>query len=140
LKHTNNGKCLKCEQIVGKYPGINNYLWFWFRELQKENPEVHISCAGRGEQEQNELFQRKASKARWGQSAHNYNCAIDVFVMIPGVDTIYPKSWFETVLMKKLNANLNWYGRLGSPFYELPHIEVNNWKELLEKRKIKLVE
>ena len=34
---------------------------------------------------------------------------------------------------------LNWYGMPGSKFYELPHIEVKNWKDLIFTNKVSII-
>ena len=140
MKHENIQFCQQCMNIFNRYPGFNENLKSWFFSFKEIHKEMHISCAGRGEIDQEAAFLRGASKAKWGESSHNYNCAIDIFVMIPGNNSIYPRDWFNNVLGPAIPNFLNWYGQPGSPFYELPHIEVRGWKELVAQGIIKLVE
>lgn len=128
-KHLNNGKCAKCAEIIQRYPGLNEFLLSWFKGMQAKFPELHLSCAGRGKVDQEAAFQRGASKAHYLESSHNFNCAIDIFQLKDG-NALWNKEWFNTVVAPSLPSNLNWYGKPFSPFYELPHLELLNWKFL----------
>lgn len=137
--HKNNGHCGHCAEIFDRYPGFNGLLRSWFTMLQARHPEAHISCAGRGADEQNAKVQETRSKAVYGRSAHNWNAAIDVFCQISGTD-IYDEDWFNDVLAPEIPDYLKWYGVLGSPYYELPHIELKEWKKLMSVGILSLVE
>jgi len=139
MKHDNNSDCPKCDQIIALFPGFHPALRLWFKSLQYQYPEAHVSCAGRGEISQEELYARGATKAKWMKSAHNYNCALDLFCLVHGAPTIYPKDWFVNVVRPKVPYWLNWYGAEGSAFFELPHVEVKDWKQLLMKGEVRLV-
>ena len=139
MSHVNSGNCLKCKEIMDKYPGMNQDLRDWLEEFQAACPEVHVSCAGRGRVEQESDYQRGASRAHYGQSAHNFNCAVDTFVMIHDLD-LYDKHWFQSILGPKITSKLEWYGLPGASFYELPHIQIKNWKDLVQQGLAKLVE
>lgn len=145
IHHTNDGSCQKCEQIFDRYPNFYGELRRWFCELQALHPEAHISCAGRGQHDQEQCFVSGASDAAWGHSAHNFNCAIDIWVNEPvdGVPTtkwMYPEKWFLQVLAPNLPVWVTWYGRHGAPFYELPHVELARWREHVLDGIVKLVE
>lgn len=139
IKHENNGACTKCVMIKLRYPLFYAPLWEWFRRLQLSYPEIHISCAGRDEHEQEQLFLRKATRAHFGKSAHNYNAALDLFFLTPGSSEIYPKEKFEQVVAKNLPIWIEWYGRPGSSFYELPHVEIKDWRDLVKDGHLKLI-
>lgn len=139
MKHLNNGSCAYCHEMMDAYEEMDFDLKRWFITFQALHPEAHISEAGRGRKRQEEMFSLGKSRAHFGQSAHNYNCAIDVFVNRKGL-YIFDKHWFETVLAPAIPEWLKWYGRPGSEFQELPHIEVANWRELKEKDLVWLVE
>ncbi len=111
----------------------------WFLEFQQAHPEAHISCAGRGADEQTEKLRGGLSRAKYGRSAHNYNCAIDVFVQLPKKD-IYDAEWFSKVLAPAIPYHLKWYGSKDSDFYELPHIELRDWRKLVATKEAVLVE
>lgn len=140
VKHENNGLCAKCAQIFDRYPGFYHGLRAWFENFQAVHPEGHISCAGRGEQDQEAAYLRRASKAHFPHSAHNWNAAIDVFVLKGQASNIYDVNWFRAVLGPVIPPYLNWYGKPGSAFYELPHIEILNWRDLARGGALKPVE
>lgn len=148
--HQNNGACGHCLEIVNRYPGFCAPLLQWFQALQAAHPEAHCSCAGRGQQDQEAAFLRRASRAHWGQSSHNYNAALDLFRELPGqntVDEMFDRSWFAQVVdpavaLQNMSGGLklDWYGRPGAEFYELPHVEVGHWRALVQVGQLKLVE
>lgn len=140
IKHQNNGQCLKCVHIRNQYEFFYVPLWAWFVDFQRTHPEAHISCAGRGMVDQEAAYQRKATRARWRYSSHNYGAALDLFVITPGESNIYPVAWFNQVLSPELPAWINWYGRKGSPFFELPHVEISDWRDLVASGDLQLVE
>jgi hypothetical protein len=139
LTHSNSGACLKCEEIMNTYPGMNRFLKEWFQSFQRANPIFHISCAGRGFEAQEAAKKEGTSRAHYGQSAHNYNCAVDLFIQSPGVN-LYDKKLFSEALKGKIPYVLNWYGTPGSLFYELPHVELRAWQGLLAEGVLALVE
>lgn len=148
MKHVNNGKCDKCEELMMKFPNAHQGLWQWFQGLQKKHPESHISCFGRNSADQEDAFRKGTSKAHYGQSSHNYSCAIDIF-RLTHLGAEWPKSYFTNEIQTELIKHntdaskgfiINWYGKIGSKFYELPHFEVENWKELVKEGKAHLVE
>ena len=138
MKHQNNGNCPKCAEIFDKYPGFNVLLRTWFEEMQKENLGFHISDAGRGKIDQEAYFNRKASLAHFGESAHNFNAAIDTFWLIGGQYSLSIELYQE-----KIEPNIpDWlqWGHYWKGFSELPHFEVKAWKLLREHGAIKAVE
>lgn len=146
MKHTNNGACQRCDQIFKRYPGFHAGLWAWFTAFQKVNPEAHISCAGRGRDDQEAAKIRGASRASFGESAHNYNAAIDIFEMKDDLAQIYEKDWFIKTVRPVISKApwLKWYGRtVGTveqdEFFELPHIEVADWREFAKQKNLTLI-
>ncbi len=131
MKHENNGDCPQCKFIFDQFPGFHAGLRAWFVEFQTRQPEAHISCAGRGEVQQEALYLRHATRAHFGQSAHNYNAAIDIFEMSkesPG--NIYDLTWFKKILAPNLPEWVEWYGNPNASFFELPHVEVKGWRAM----------
>jgi len=139
-KHENSGHCARCQLILDRYPGFNKELREWFEGFQKDHPEGHLSCAGRGHDEQEVLFHRKASKARWTQSAHNWNAALDIFCLIPDNGDIYDRVWFYQVLGPCIPTQFSWYGRANAKFPEMPHIELGGWEAYALRKEISIVE
>lgn len=70
------------------------------------------------------------TRARAGQSAHNYGLAIDIVPMVNG-----KPDWKETDPVWKTigqlgqAAGLVWLGAADSTFREEPHFELPNWRE-----------
>lgn len=141
-KHVNNGKCEKCEAIMGSLGSIHQKLRGWFVDFQSRVPSAHISCANRGKKAQNDLFYRGRSRALWKESAHNWGCALDLFEMSGDLTRIYEPSWFGKHLSPEIAINplLKWYGQPGFSFFELPHVELNPWKLWATQGIIKPVE
>lgn len=137
--HDLSSNCQKCDGIFDLYPGFNQELRIWLKGLQKEHPELHISAAGRGKMEQEMLFYRAATRAHYGESAHNYNAAIDVFFLIDGKYSL-DQTMFYCIIIPNLYASFLWYGAPHVLYYERPHIELKNWKELVSDGTLKLVE
>ncbi len=138
--HINNGSCQKCREIIDRYPGIHPTLLIWFKDLQAGMPNVHTSCAGRGQLDQEAYFLRHASNAHWTKSAHNWNAALDLF----NVDEKNPKNLYPDAMFKEIELYvpdwIEWYGAPGEPFKEEPHYQVRGWKDLADKNILKLVE
>lgn len=107
--------------------------------MRGKYPELHCSEAGRGMERQTQLFREKKSRAVYGASAHNWNAALDTFIMLPGKD-LYDREWYETKFAPEVPDWANWYGAPGSKFYERPHIEVRDWKMLAASGVLRLVE
>lgn len=139
MSHVNSGACPKCQELLNKYPDFNGELRTWFETLQASHPETHLSCAGRGKIDQEAFFSRGASRAHYGQSAHNYGCALDLFVNFHGLD-LFDKAWFDRIIDPAIEPWLNWYGKPDAPFKELPHVEVRAWRKLVAESLARLVE
>lgn len=139
MSHDLSGNCQKCDSILDLYPGFHEELRTWFKALQLDNPELHCSAAGRGKIEQEILFMRGASRAHYGESAHSYNAAVDVFFLIDGQYNLL-NSNFERVIEPNIYSNITWYGNPKAQFYERPHCEISSWKQMVKDGTLKLVE
>ena len=139
MGHISSGSCPKCAELFEQYPHFYPPLRDWFEKVQAKHPKAHISCAGRGKVDQEVCFDRKASRAHWMQSSHNFGAAIDIFIMENGQAT-WPKDWFNNSLAPMLPDWVAWYGRPDAKFHELPHCEVVNWRDLVKLGDLKPVE
>lgn len=133
--HANNGKCQKCREIIDRYPGFYPPMRKWFSDLQSAMPDVHVSCAGRGQLDQEACFIRGASNAHWTKSAHNWNCALDLWANIKNKDgKVTPKEMYNLGTFKEIELSvpdwIDWYGKKGSNYLEFPHYEVKDWQSL----------
>lgn len=101
-RHKHGERCPKCEQMLeGAHPKMRE--WF-LRYLKPCFPEAHISCAYRGEEDQERAFREGKSKARFGKSPHNAidesgnpcSRALDIFVLSEdGKHALFPKAWYK---------------------------------------------
>lgn len=137
-RHSNNKRCSKCAEIFDAFPKFNVLIRTWFEDIQEKYPEFHIACAGRGEFEQEAAFLRGASKAHYGESAHNYNLAIDTFWLIDGKYSL-PVDYYDEYIKPEIPDWLEW-GHTWKSFPELPHFELKSWKTLRDVGAQKLVE
>jgi len=136
--HTNDGNCAGCLSKINKYPYFYQPLKDWFFSVQKDTPTFHISDAGRGKIDQEMYFARGASDAHYGQSAHNYNCAIDTFFQIDGNYNLDASLYGNIATI--LPDTIKWYGSAYAKFKERPHFEWATWRDLALAGTIKLVE
>ena len=136
MSHINNGDCLKCNELFDLYPDFHEGLRGWFKGLQERNKDAHISCAGRNKVDQEAAFKSGTSRAHFGQSAHNYNAAVDIFRLDK---ILYDPAWFKVVVKPNLTDDLVWFGETKSKFYELAHVEVRDWRHLVAIKELKLV-
>lgn len=136
VKHENNGACLKCLEILDRNGGTETNLKNWFLFQQKLMPDFHVSCAVRGKFDQEMAFQKKASRAHFGQSAHNYSPALAIDTFFLSMDkALWPKDRYVELCGERGNLlpdSIDWLGAIGSPFPELPHFEVVGWRGLVD--------
>jgi hypothetical protein len=87
----------------------------------------------RDEQRQNMLHQKGFSKARYGESAHNFGLAVDIIHGIQGWEldrvewSIIGGIGSEVARKKKLS--IQWGGEWS--FYDPAHWELKNWREMI---------
>lgn len=138
MKHDNSGKCPHCLEIINKYPNFDEDLLSWFQSIQLKFPNFHVAEAGRGRVAQEVDFSRGASRAHYGQSAHNYNVAMDTFFLVNGEYSLDNDLYLKVT--KDLPFFMDWYGAESVKFYERPHFEKIGWEEMARHGLIHLVE
>lgn len=122
MKHENKRICLECNRILRS---ADNELIRFAAYIRAAYPEAHVSCAFRGENEQNEAFERGFSRARWPDSKHNKTPAkaIDFFYQDKFGKGIWDAKWFKMVLDEASRMfGLMWGGRWNRP--DFPHVEM----------------
>lgn len=95
-----------------------------------ETHDCTILCGHRGKDAQEEAFRNGRSKARWGESKHNYepSCAIDVMPYpinwsdIPGLKSF---SDFVKETAKLSGIGIRWGGDFKG-FFDGPHYELTD--------------
>lgn len=126
-RHTNNGACPKCAEIL---KDACEQLSVFASSLQKQHPDAHVSCSYRNEADQNHAYSRGHSKARFGESPHNFkpSLAVDFFRLTLAGGASFDRPWFIAVLGPAARgAGLEWGGDWRS-FKDYPHVEVPDWK------------
>ena len=104
--------------------------------------DVSVLCGYRSNEEQNDMFKKETSKAKAGQSAHNYNpsFAIDI---VPYPIPMKNNEWdsdaedwnnlYEIMMFvaEEKGIDLTWGGNWKS-LVDKPHYEITNWKEKVQ--------
>lgn len=137
-KHDNSGACPHCLELLNKYPKFDEDLLQWFQSIQAKTPNFHVAEGGRGKEDQERDFTNGLSKAHYGHSAHNFNCAMDTFFLVNGQYSL-DESLYQAVAIG-LPQFIEWYGAPGAAFYERPHFEKVGWKDLADAGLVFLVE
>lgn len=140
--HVNLPKCDRCQEVFNKYPLFHAELEMWFWGLKNRHPEAHISWAGRGRTDQELFFSRGTSRAHWTQSSHNYNAAIDLFKLDSTGKADFGTEFYNMIVGPEVMREpwLCWYGAPGAVYAEKPHVEVREWRSLVERGLLRLVE
>lgn len=100
--------------------------------------DVLVTCTLRTDAEQTALYARGrttpgriVTRAKAGQSAHNYGLAIDVVPMVNGKpDWEEADPVWKTIGQLGQAAGLTWLGASDSTFPEEPHFELPDWREV----------
>lgn len=129
LKHIPGDRCHACDQ---KLLGVHVYLREWFWDYVKpRHPETHVSCGYRGEEEQEEAFLNKRSKARWPHSRHNHldrdgnpcSYALDLFFLTDGKAS-FPWNLYEAIAKEcEQRGDLILWGGNFQSIKDGPHFE-----------------
>jgi peptidoglycan L-alanyl-D-glutamate endopeptidase CwlK len=114
----------------------------------KGRSQVRISQGLRTFAEQDELYNKRprVTKAKGGQSIHNYGFAVDIVLIIDGKTASWDThkdwdndgiaDWDECV---KIFAKYGWsWGGNWTSFKDMPHFDkigLNNWRVLINKPK-----
>lgn len=109
--------------------GVDPRLADFALAFRQANPDAHISWGFRGRVDQEAAFNRGHSKARYGQSPHNYGLAIDFFrLTLNGPD--WTLSWYQEKLRPAAEAAGLVSGGSWAKFKDWPHVEVADWKNV----------
>lgn len=116
----------------GAHPDIIEFEAAFIRRLQQLGVPMFASEVWRLPERQDELFAKGVSKAKGGQSPHNYGCAADLVHAVHGWN-LTDREW-EVIghvgkeLAKQRGLKLVWGGDW--KFYDPAHWEVANWREI----------
>ncbi|QCS37273.1 hypothetical protein [Tortoise microvirus 78] len=116
----------------GAHPVILDFERAFVRRLAKLGVPMFASEVLRAPERQNELHKAGNSKAKAGQSPHQYGMAVDLVHGVKGWG-LDPRSWkmighVGKELARQNGWRLTWGGDW--KFYDPAHWELANWKEL----------
>lgn len=124
--HLNTPSCPACEaKLVQVHPDLQR----WFKVFRDTHPDGHVSCGYRGEADQEADFAKGASKAHFGQSAHNVlpSHAIDLFRLTLTGGASFDSPWYRDIVAPVARASgLVWGGDWKS-IKDMPHVELPGW-------------
>lgn len=127
-KHQNSRKCEKCQEML--YSGmLTPTLREWFEKLQETENDVHVAYVYRNKEDQNKFFREGKSKAKFGQSPHNYiPClAVDIFFLVDGKYNADMKRLKK--IANEMPPAITWGGNFKG-LVDGVHFEKTNWKIL----------
>lgn len=116
----------------GSHEKIDLFERRFISRMRKLGIPMFAHCVVRSHAEQERLFAEKRTKARGGESAHNYGMAIDLIHGVKGWD-LSEKAWALVGHIGLEIATLNsiklvWGGDWA--FYDPAHFELKDWKAL----------
>lgn len=128
-------------KIEDLHPDLQPICQEFLRRCNAVGLDVLITCTFRSNDEQNQLYAQgrngkpgpRVTNAKGGQSAHNFTIqgrpaarAFDIVPLVAGKpvwDASHP-AWKEAGRIG-MELGLNWYGKPGAKFREMPHFELN---------------
>ena len=114
----------------GAHPDILEFEKRLITRMRKQDVPLFCLYLWRGEDEQNALYVRGHSKARYGQSPHNFGMAVDIIHGTKAYD-LDRKAWsllghIGKEISVQAGIPVVWGGDW--KFYDPAHWELKNWK------------
>jgi peptidoglycan L-alanyl-D-glutamate endopeptidase CwlK len=118
-------------------PLIKDQVVGFLQDCAHADIDVIVTCTRRTAEEQAVLYAQGrttpgpiVTRAKPGQSAHNFGLAVDVAILVHGkLDWERASPLWATVGKLGQNRGLEWYGAPDAEFSELPHFQLPNWRE-----------
>jgi peptidoglycan L-alanyl-D-glutamate endopeptidase CwlK len=110
----------------------------WLAEVSAADVDLLVTCTLRTNEEQAILYAQGrttpgkiVTNAKPGTSAHNYGLAIDVVPLIHGKPDWagFSPVWHQVADIGTKHG-LQWFGAPDSPFREMAHFQIPNWREI----------
>ena len=116
----------------GVHPDLLDWSRAFLKELQRRGMPFFVHDYVRTKEQQDALFKAGRSKARFGQSAHNFGMAADILHFGRFWD-LSKKEWAVVGLIgkevaRRRNIKITWGGDW--KFYDPAHWELKEWKAL----------
>lgn len=128
-------------KIEDLHPQLRLVAQQFLTECEKQGLHVFLVCTYRSGEEQNRLYAQGrtapgkiVTRAKAGQSAHNFTLdgkpaakAFDIGVLLDGKYDAAGVSpdWSKAGVIGQA-LGLEWYGRPGAPFREMPHFQLKD--------------
>lgn len=117
---------------IGAHPEIVEFERLLIRRMRKLGVPMFAHCVYRGERDQAMVYVAGNSRARWGESPHNFGCAVDI---IHGLRAwSIPRRAWEVVghvgkeVAKSKGLKVAWGGDFKN-LWDPAHWELADWKE-----------
>ncbi|MGB3645286.1 MAG: M15 family metallopeptidase [Mesorhizobium sp.] len=122
---------------TGCHPKILEFERLLIRKMRDLNVPMFCHCAMRSPEDQNSAYVRGVSRAKAGESAHNWGCAVDVIHSVRAWN-LDRKSWEVIGHVGKELADRNgfeivWGGDFKS-LWDPAHWELAYWREIAHGR------
>lgn len=130
MKHTNDGKCERCEMMLEK---ADEQIFFWFYRIKEYFPTVHASCIFRSKEEQDLQVKEKKSLLKWPHSKHNTfkdgkpcSQAMDLFSLNDDGKAEFRMGFYVQIanFLDDQSAPIEWGGHW--KFVDGPHFQVKD--------------
>lgn len=121
------------------HPQLRDFTLAVIRELHRYSVPLKCYNIYRGEKEQNEAFNKGHSKARWGQSPHNFGLATDLIHATVGWgdNVTFPEEAWEAIsviakeIARRQDLPVVWGGDW--KFWDPAHYELRDWKQAKDR-------
>lgn len=116
----------------GAHPDILEFEKRFITRLRKQGVPLFAVCLNRSASQQNSAFRRGYSKARAGQSAHNYGMAVDIIHGVKAYD-LHRDAWRILSHIGKevaVQAGIGIVSGADWKFWDPAHWELREWKTL----------
>lgn len=128
--------CQNRANRTGAHPDILEFEKRFMKRARKIGIPLFAHCVMRTSDEQNRLYIKGVSKARAGQSPHNYGLAVDIVHCTKAWD-LSRKQWdllghIGKEVAAQLGVKIVWGGDWD--FYDPAHWELRNWRDIGTKR------
>lgn len=121
------------------HPKLKPLAMEFLRKCRALNINVNYACTYRSIDAQNELYSigrdrmgnrigRIVTRAKGGQSAHNFGLAFDIVVVYGGKYAPDTHPYWKLCGKIGEELGLEWYGNPKSKFFELAHFQIKDWK------------
>ena len=123
------------ERFSKLHPDLQNIIteYLYYKDLS-------VICTYRGKEEQEEAYRKGNSRAKFGQSPHNFNPARAVDIIpypVPMKNNQWDnnsKEWDEQAelflkIAKEKGIKITWGGNF-TRLVDKPHFELTNWKQM----------